>query len=40
MLLISKFIMSRIDFFTNKSKSKSFVVVPLSIKSHPTYPYV
>lgn len=43
MLLISKFIMSRIDFFTNKSKSKSFVVVPLSnikFKSHPTYPYV
>ncbi len=39
MLLISKFIMSRIDFFTNKSK----FVVPLSnikFKSHPTYPYV
>lgn len=38
MLLISKFIMSRIDFFTKKSKSKSKSL--FVIKSHPTYPYV
>ena len=40
MLLISKFVISRINFFNDKSKSKTFFIVPLSIKSHPTYPYV
>ncbi len=39
MLLISKFVISRINFF-KPTKSKTFFIVPLSIKSHPTYPYV
>lgn len=40
MLMITKYIILRINFFNDKSKSKSLFVLPLSIKSHPTYPYV